>query len=70
MKRHLDLAGKSLAGAGLTGIVFYVVGTATQRSWPLWPYFIFVGMLLVGGLFYFVGSAERPAKGCPGRDHR
>ncbi len=34
MKRHLDLAGKSLAGAGLTGRLLYVVGTATQRSWP------------------------------------
>jgi len=58
MKRHLDLAGKSLAGAGLTGIVLYVVGTATQRSWPFWPYWIFVGMLVVGGVLYFLG--QRP----------
>src|SRR5258708_5066012 len=60
MKRHLDLAGKSLAGAGLTGIVLYVVGTATQRSWPFWPYWIFVGMIVVGGVLYFLGQG-RPA---------
>jgi hypothetical protein len=60
MKRHLDLAGKSLAGAGLTGIVLYVVGTATQRSWPLWPYWIFGGMLVVGGVLYFAAQ-NRPA---------
>lgn len=50
MKRHLDLIGKSLAGAGLTGIVLYIVATATQHSWP---YLIFLGMLLLGGLIYF-----------------
>jgi hypothetical protein len=60
MKRTLDLTGKALAGAGLTGIVLYVVGTATQRSWPVWPYWIFGGMLIVGGALYFAGQ-RRPA---------
>ena len=58
MKRHLLLAGKSLAAAGLTGIVLYVVGTATQRSWPFWPYWIFGGMLVVGGMLYFMGQSR------------
>jgi hypothetical protein len=58
MKRHLVLAGKSLAAAGLTGIVLYVVGTATQRSWPFWPYWIFCGMLVVGGVLYFTGQSR------------
>lgn len=58
MKRHLVLAGKSLAAAGLTGIVLYVVGTATQRSWPFWPYWIFGGMLVVGGVLYFAGQSR------------
>jgi hypothetical protein len=58
MKRHLDLAGKSLAGAGLSGIVLYVVGTATQRSWPFWPYWIFIGMLVGGGVLYFLGQSR------------
>lgn len=39
MKGHLDLIGKSLAGAGLTGVVLYIVATATQHSWP---YLIFI----------------------------
>jgi hypothetical protein len=58
MKRHLALAGKSLAAAGLTGVVLYVVGTATQRTWPLWPYFIFGVMLLLGGLLYVLGQGR------------
>lgn len=62
MKRHLDLAGKGLAGAGLTGVVLYVVGTATQRSWPFWPYWIFIGMVLIGGLFYFLGQSHPAAE--------
>lgn len=57
MKGHLDLIGKSLAGAGLTGIVLYIVATATQHSWP---YLIFIGMLLLGGLIYFL--SQRSAK--------
>jgi hypothetical protein len=64
MKRHLVLAGKSLAAAGLTGIVLYVVGTATQHSWPLWPYWIFGSMLVVGGSLYFLGQS-RPAQDGP-----
>jgi hypothetical protein len=60
MKRHLVLAGKSLAAAGLTGIVLYLVGTATQHSWPFWPYWILGGMLVVGIVLYFAGQS-RPA---------
>jgi hypothetical protein len=60
MKRTLDMAGKGLAGAGLTGIVLYVVGTATQHSWPLWPYGIFSGMLVVGGGSSSSGSDTQP----------
>jgi len=58
MKRHLELAGKSLASAGLLGIVSYVIATATQRSWPFWPYWIFIGMLLLGGVLYFLGQSR------------
>ena len=58
MKRQLDLAGKGLAGAGLTGIVTYVVGTAAQHSWPVWPYWLFGGMVVVGGVAYFIGQTQ------------
>lgn len=58
MKRHLDLAGKSLAGAGLTGIVAYVVGTATQHAWPVWPYWLFGGMVAAGGIAYSIGQRQ------------
>jgi hypothetical protein len=56
MKRNLDLIGKGLAGAGLTGIVLYIVGTATQHKWPYWPYLVFILMLIVGGMTYFAGQ--------------
>lgn len=69
MKRHLVLAGQSLAAAGLTGVVLYVVGTATQRSWPFWPYWIFGGMLVAGGVLYFAGQS-RPEPGGDTADTR
>lgn len=55
MKRYFDLAGKGLAGAGLTGIVAYVVGTATHQSWPYW---LFGGMVAAGGVIYLLGQSR------------
>ena len=59
MKRPLDLAGKSLAGTGLTGIVGYVIATAPLLAWPVWPYWLFGGMVAAGGATYFIGQ-RRP----------
>lgn len=65
MKQNLSLAGKSLAGAGLTGNVLYVVGTATQHSWPFWPYWVFTAMLLAGAILYLLAQ-RRPAAATQG----
>jgi len=48
-----------------------MVGTATQRSWPFWPYWIFGGMMLVGALFYLSGQSRAVAivdTGTPAED--
>ena len=66
MRGHLSLVGKSLAAAGLTGIVLYVVGTATQSSWPFWPYYVFGVMVITGSLLYLLGEnrpTQRPPQG-------
>lgn len=58
MRRQLDLAGKSLAGMGLTGIVGYVIATAPQHVWPVWPYWLFGGMVVAGGVAYVIGQRQ------------
>lgn len=58
MKRQLDLAGKSLAGTGLTGIVGYVIATAPLHAWPVWPYGLFGGMVVAGGTAYLIGQRQ------------
>lgn len=56
MRLHLMVAGKGVAGAGLTGGVLYLVATAPSHRGPIWPYGIFVSMLIVGAAFYFLGQ--------------
>lgn len=58
MKRQLDLAGKGLAGTGLTGIVGYVIATAPLHSSPVWPYWLFGGMVVTGAAAYLVGQGQ------------
>jgi hypothetical protein len=59
-QQDLALAGKGLAGAGLSGIVACVADSADRDSWPFWPYLVFVGMLAAGALLYYA-SRHRPA---------
>ena len=62
MNRHLATAGKGLAGAGLTGVVLYLVSTATVHERPLWPYWILLAMVAAGLLLYFLGQRTRPGR--------
>jgi hypothetical protein len=68
-KPGLAVAGKGLAGSGLTGIVLYVTGTANRSSWPFWPYWIFIGMLAAGVLLYFAGQRRSAAPDDEGVPH-
>jgi hypothetical protein len=61
MKRHLVLAGKGLSGAGLTGVVLYLVATAPAHVHLFWPYWVFLGMVIVGAVLYLAG--QEPAEG-------
>jgi hypothetical protein len=60
-RQDMALAGKGLAGAGLSGIVAYVAGSAAQHSWPFWPYWVFIGTLAAGAVLYYV--SQHPALG-------
>jgi hypothetical protein len=44
----------------VTGIVGYAVATAPQHAWPVWPYGLFGGMMIAGGVAYFMGQ-QQPA---------
>jgi hypothetical protein len=71
MNRYLATAGKGLAGAGLTGVVLYLVSTATDHQRPFWPYWILFAMVAAGLLLYLLGERTRPGagwrRGRPGR---
>jgi hypothetical protein len=60
MNRHLATAGKGLAGAGLTGVVLYLVSTATVHQRPFWPYWILLAMVAAGLILYLLGERTRP----------
>jgi hypothetical protein len=62
MKRDLVVAGKGLAGAGLTGAVLYLVATAPTHVRLFWPYGIFLAMVLVGVILYLSGQERAPAE--------
>lgn len=54
MKRHLTLGGKWLASAsGVTALGYFVATEASGGRHPVWPYVLFVVLLLVGLAFYF-----------------
>jgi hypothetical protein len=59
----MSLAGKGLAGGGLSGIVTLVAGSAGQHSWPFWPYWVFIGMLAAGPVLYYVSQHHPPEPG-------
>ena len=61
MKRDLVVAGKGLAGAGLTGAVLYLVAIAPTHVHLYWPYWIFLAMVLVGIALYLAGHERAPA---------
>lgn len=60
MKRDLVVAGKAIGGAGLTGVILYLVATAPTRVHVYWPYWILTAMILVGTVLYLLGH-DRPA---------
>lgn len=62
MKRDLVVAGKGLAGAGLTGAVLYLVATAPTHVRLFWPYGIFLAMMLLGVFLYLAGRERTPAE--------
>jgi hypothetical protein len=62
-RQDMAVAGKRLAGAGLSGIVAYVAASAGQHSWPFWPYWVFIGMLAVGVVLYYVSRHHPDAPG-------
>ena len=63
MKRDLVVAGKAIGGAGLTGVILYLVATAPTHVHVYWPYWVLVAMILVGVvLFSVVVSGQRPSR--------
>jgi len=62
-RQDMAVAGKRLAGAGLSGIVTYVAASAGQHSWPFWPYWVFIGMLAAGVVLYYVSRHHPDAPG-------
>lgn len=61
-RQAMSLAGKGLAGGGLSGIVTLVAGSATQHSWPFWPYWVFTGALVAGAVLYYVSQHPAPGR--------
>ena len=61
MKRDLVVAGKAVGGASLTGAVLYLVATAPTHLHVYWPYWLFLGAVLVGIGLYFAGQERSPA---------
>lgn len=69
MKRHLDRAGRGLAGIGLAGLLTYVITTIASgiHNPPYWPYLLCGGIMVGGVVTYFIGNARRDegVKGAP-----
>jgi hypothetical protein len=57
-ERYVIPASKYLMALGPTGIVAYVAASALVHAPPAWPYFAFLGVLLVGAALYFM--AQKP----------
>ena len=57
MKGHIALIGGSLAGAGLTATLAYIVATASINSHtaPIWPYELFAALIVIGIVLYVIG---------------
>jgi hypothetical protein len=62
MKRDLRLAGKAIAGGGLTGAVLYLVATAPTNVRVYWPYWIFLAMIVLGVALYLAGQERTAAR--------
>jgi hypothetical protein len=57
VKRHLALGGKWLAGtSGVTALGYLVATEAAGGRHPIWPYWLFGIMLLVGLVLYFASQ--------------
>ena len=61
MKRDLVVAGKAVGGASLTGAVLYLVATVPTHLHVYWPYWLFLGAVVVGVVLYFAGQERSPA---------
>ena len=58
-ERYLIPVGRNLMALGPIGIVTYLASSALVHAPPIWPYFVFVGIILLGGLLYFLPQ-KRP----------
>ena len=58
MKRILETLGRGLAAAGLVSTLGYLIATNTSNihNPPLWPYWIFLGILAAGGVLYLIAQ--------------
>jgi hypothetical protein len=69
MKRHLVIAGRGLAGIGLTSGLGYLIATKASNAHhpPVWPYFICAAVLIAGIAVYFSGT---PLNSKPDQEER
>src|SRR5258708_2851425 len=63
MRRHMAKAGAWLAGASGVSLFGYVP-VAAKGGYPIWPYFVFGG-LMVGGLALYILGERGPSTTSP-----
>jgi hypothetical protein len=62
MERYVIPVGANLMTLGPLGIITYLASSVLVHAPPIWPYFVFFGVLLLGAALYFTAQ-KRPEYG-------
>ena len=64
MKPHLVVAGRGLTAIAIGSALAYLIArlTTSVHNPPAWPYAIFLGLALAGGILYFAGQERKTTR--------